>query len=156
MPFASAAITDLTVGDIDFSKVKQGENEFTFDLTDISGVLVLDGSNEITVTVTVPNNFESKTVSLSRSDIIINSPEGYTSTAVSLTKSHITLIGSADSIDKINKESIIASCDLSSQQGSTTASEGASLQTITFSVKDYNDVWVYGTYTVNVSTVKNQ
>ncbi len=151
----SAGITDLTVGDIDFSKVKQGENEFTFDLTDISGVLVLDGSNEITVTVTVPNNFESKTVSLSRSDIIINSPEGYTSTAVSLTKSHITLIGSADSIDKINKESIIASCDLSSQQGSATVSEGASLQTITFSVKDYNDVWVYGTYTVNVSTVKN-
>ena len=151
----SAGITDLTVGDIDFSKVKQGENEFTFDLTDISGVLVLDGSNEITVTVTVPNNFESKTVSLSRSDIIINSPEGYTSTAVSLTKSHITLIGSADSIDKIKKESIIASCDLSSQQGSATVSEGASLQTITFSVKDYNDVWVYGTYTVNVSTVKN-
>ncbi|MCI6244937.1 MAG: hypothetical protein MR619_03480, partial [Eubacterium sp.] len=67
-----------------------------------------------------------------------------------------TLIGSADSIDKIDKSNIIASCDLTSQQGSTAIKEGASLQTVTFSVKDYNDVWVYGTYTVNVSTVKNQ
>lgn len=152
----SAGITDLTIGDIDFSEVKQGKNEFTFDVTDISGVLVLDGTQEITVTVTVPNNYESKTVSISRGDIIINSPEGYTSTAVSLTKSNITLIGSADSIDKIDKSNIIASCDLTSQQGSTAIKEGASLQTVTFSVKDYNDVWVYGTYTVNVSTVKNQ
>ena len=52
----------LDIGDINFNEISPGKNEFTFDLTQLSGVVVLDGTDEVTVTVTVPDDYETRDI----------------------------------------------------------------------------------------------
>ena len=47
-------------------------------------------------------------------------------------------------------------CDLVAQDGTLASKEGTSSQPLTLSIKDYPEAWVYGSYTVNISTVKSE
>lgn len=149
----SAGITELVLGDIDFSTVKQGANEFVFDITNLNGIIVLDGTSEITVTVTVPDDYETKTISLSRNDVSLNTPDGYSSRLVSLSESRITVIGTADAIERIEKANLVVTCDLN-QAANGGISEGTKSYALNVSVKDASDVWVYGEYTASVNVSK--
>ncbi|MCD7872536.1 MAG: hypothetical protein LUG21_04425 [Clostridiales bacterium] len=149
----TAGITDLTLGDINFADVSPGENKFTFDVTNLNGILVLDGTTEVTVTINVPDDYETKTFSVSRGDIVLNTPDGYTANILSLSSYEITVAGSSDTINNISKSNIVLSCDLNPESGKT-VSTGTNTYAVNISVKDYSDAWVIGTYTAEIS-VKN-
>lgn len=139
----------LDIGDIDFSKIREGKNEFTFDLTQLSGVVVLDGTNEITVTVTVPEDYETRDIRVSASNVTISPPDGYSAQAVSLPDSTITVVGSASSLENISSSNLVLSCDL--KQNKSSINTGVSEYVLSVSVNDAPDVWVYGSYTVRVN-----
>lgn len=143
-------ITQLILGDIDFSKIKAGENEFTFDVTNLSGILVLDGTESITVKITVPEDFETRNIRVSINDISINAPDGYTASAVSLSSAEITVVGSSESLEAFSNANLVLSCDLKAQSDGT-LDTGVSEYRLSVSVKDSTDVWVYGNYTVKVN-----
>lgn len=149
----SAGITELVLGDIDFSEIRQGANEFVFDISNLNGIIVLDGTDEITVTVTIPEDYETKTVQISRGDITLNSPDGYTSRLVSISDNTITVIGTADAIEKLDKANLVITCDLN-QAVNNGISEGTKSYNLSVSVKDAPDVWIYGEYTASVNVSK--
>src|SRR5699024_6906159 len=91
----------LDLGDIDFSTIRSGENEFTFNLSNLNGVVVLDGTEEIIVTVTVPDNFETRDIRVSASDVTVNAPDGFTAQAVSLPDATITVVGSPEALENL-------------------------------------------------------
>lgn len=144
----------LDIGDIDFSTVSPGENEFEFDLSALSGVVVLDGTESITVTVTVPEDFETTDIRMSASDVSLTLPDGFSAQAVGLPDATITVVGSADSLSNISSSNLVLSCDL--RQTAGTLQNGTAEYTLSVSVTDAADVWVYGSYTVRVNVNTNE
>lgn len=143
----------LDIGEIDFSTISSGENEFVFNLSDISGIVVLDGTEQITVTVTVPDNFETKTIRVSSSDVTVSTPSGYSAQALSLPDSTITVVGPSESLQNITESNIVLTCDLMADGNDI--SEGTSEYPLSVSVADSPDVWIYGSYTVRVNVTSN-
>ena len=150
----SADSTTLTLGNIDFSTIRSGENEFVFDLSNLSGIVVLDGTTEITVTVTVPEDFETKEISVSAGDITVNAPDGYTASAVSLPDSTITVVGSPEDLENLTSSNLVLSCDL--RQSADTLTAGTSSYSLIVSVTDAPNVWVYGSYSVRVNVSESE
>ena len=143
----------LVIGEIDFSQVDTGKNEFTFKISEIGGVTALDGTEEIKVTVNVPKNFDTKTLIISRSNITSTAITGYNSRVVSLQKAQVTVIADKDEIDGITAENLVMSCDIIPEEG-TEVKTGTSAYPILFSVKNTKTAWVYGTYYANVEITK--
>lgn len=143
----------LNLGNIDFSTIRSGENEFVFDLSNLSGVVVLDGTTEITVTVTVPDDFETRDITVSANDVSVNAPDGYTASAVSLPDTTITVVGSPDDLENLTSSNLVLSCDL--RQSSDKLTAGTSSFTLSVSVTDAPNVWVYGSYSVRINVAES-
>lgn len=149
----SADTTSLPLGRIDFSKVNKGKNEFVFDVSKISGISVLDGTTEVVVTVTVPDNFESKTIDISRSDINLDAVDNYRVRILNLSSYHITLIGDKNELDKINKSNL--SLTIAPVDGGKFTMDSSECNLI-INIKDANKCWVYGQYTAKVRVSEKQ
>ena len=143
----------LVIGEIDFSQIGTGKNEFTFDIKDIGGVTALDGTTEIKVTVTVPDDFETKTLVISRNNITCTAVTGYKSRVVSLHKAQVTVIASSDEIDSVTADNLVMTCDINSADGSDIKT-GTSAYPIIFSVKNAKTAWVSGVYNANIEITK--
>lgn len=143
----SADTTSLSLGSIDFSKVKKGKNEFVFDVSKISGIAVLDGTTEVVVTVTVPESFETKTIDISRSDINLDAVDDFRVRILNLSSYHITLIGKKDELEKINKSNL--SLTIAPVDGGKFTTDSSDCNLI-ISIKDAENCWVYGQYTAKV------
>lgn len=149
----SSDTTSLSLGSIDFSKVAKGKNEFVFDVSKISGISVLDGTTEVVVTVTVPDNFETKTIDISRSDINLDAVDDYRVRILNLSSYHVTLIGRKDELDKINKSNL--SLTIAPVDGGKFTTDSSDCNLI-ISIKDANSSWVYGQYTAKVRVTEKQ
>lgn len=143
-----SSTTVLDIGDIDFCTVSPGENVFEFDLTTLSGVVVQDGTESITVTVTVSEDYETTDITVSASDVILTVPDGYTARVVGLPDSTITIVGSADELENITSSNLVLTCDV--RQSDDSVQTGTYEYTLSVSLADTTDSWVYGTYTVRV------
>lgn len=139
----------LDLGDIDFSTISSGENEFTFNLSNLNGVVVLDGTEEIIVTVTVPDNFETRDIRVSASDVTVNAPDVFTAQAVSLPDATITVVGSPEALENLTTANLVLSCDL--RRESDKLNEGTAEYALSVSVTDAPDVWIYGSYSVRIN-----
>ena len=138
----------LDIGDIDFSEVSAGENEFTFDLTQLSGVVVLDGTQSITVTVTMPEDYESREIAVAASAVTVTAPDGFSARALSISPSRITVFGPASQLDELTSDSILVSCDLRSSADD--AAIGTRDYDAAVSVSGASSCWVYGNYLATV------
>ncbi len=149
----SADTTSLSLGDIDFSKVNKGKNEFVFDVSKISGISVLDGTTQVVVTVTVPDNFESKTIDIARSDIKLDAVDDYNVRILNLSTYHITLIGDKNELEKIEKSNL--SLTIAPADGGKFTTDSSDCNLIV-NIKDANKCWVYGQYTGKVKVTEKQ
>ncbi len=146
----SAGFTTLPLGDISFYDINVGENKFTFKPGDIPGITVLDGTKNITVTVTVPDNYTSKTIAFSRSDIVLNAPEGYSASVSSASTNRLTIIGDEEILNDITLDNISLSCDLTPEEGEE-LEKGTGEYNISVVINDADGCWAYGTYTISVN-----
>lgn len=137
------SIDSLEIRTIDFSELKDGVNTFKVKASDITNAVVVDGTEEFTVTVTV-NGMDSKSIKVNSDISVINAPEDLKYELVKLDFSEITIVGPAGSIDEIKPEDIVLTADLSE-----ISSDDSGSVTVPVTVTD-NDIWLYGTYTATL------
>ncbi|MCD7796956.1 MAG: hypothetical protein LUG95_04955 [Clostridiales bacterium] len=143
-----ADIEEANIGNIDFSQLTVGENEFSFDVSNFESMVILDNISEITVTVTVPSDYSSQSVSVDKSAVTVtNLPDGYKAVVNSLSSSAVTVIGDETALSGIGLV-----VDLSSYKNNIT--DGANDYELTASVENSSSCWVYGNYTANVTITK--
>lgn len=136
-------ISGIEIASIDFSELHSGINTFNISVSDISGVVILDGTESFTVTVNV-RDMKSSTVEAPAIIEFNNLPSGASAELVSLEFTHITICGPSSSVDKFNKENIVLIADLENVDEN---SEGELTVPVTLSSKD---CWSYGSYVAKV------
>lgn len=151
----AAGIKAAELGEIKMSSLRVGENKFTFDTGQLDGITVLDDTDKVTVTVTVPSDYTSKDVDITASGVKLNNvPDGYTAKVVSLNADSVTVIGPEKAIDSVKSKNVIVSCDLTTKKGSTVQT-GNHQYKLAVVVSGVDGVWIYGTYTANVNITKS-
>lgn len=149
-----ANIEKAVVGSIDFSKLRVGDNEFTFNVESLEGFVILDNIKEIDVTVTVPSDYTEKTVSVNTGNVkVINVPDGYGTSVTGLSTGEVTVIGTEEELEKISSGEINLVVDLSNTDKDK-ISEGTSSYAVTSSVNNSDTCWIYGDCTANVRISK--
>lgn len=89
-----AGIVDANIGNIDFSQLKIGVNKFTFDVSTLESMVILDDVKEITATVYVPSTFKKNDISVDKSAVAVtNIPDGYEANVTAISKNEVTVIG---------------------------------------------------------------
>ena len=140
----SSSIKSATIGSISFSDLKTGINKFTFDVTDLEGITVIDEDvKTVDVTVSVDRDFTSKTVTINPSDIKITGvAKDKTATLSNVSSRRITVY--VPDADKDAKITLGVKCDMGNESESGT-------YPLTFTVKGSTSAWVYGDYTADVA-----
>ena len=140
-------LDSLTVATIDFAELQPGVNSFDIPVSSLTGVKVISDVQTIHVTVSVPN-CTTATQKLSESSVsFVNAPDGYEVGSIVSGIESVTLVGPYDSLRAVTAQDIVVTVDL------TDADADAAQQTFRaeVSLKDINDCWVSGSYTVTVA-----
>jgi len=133
----------LEIMSIDFSQLKEGVNTFKIKASDITNAVVVDGTEEFTVTVTV-TGMSSKTVKANQEVSFINAPEGVDCELIKLDFSDFKFIGPAESLENLNAENVVINVDLGEL-----SPDAAGNVIVPVTVSD-DDCWVFGNYTATV------
>lgn len=146
-----SALENVSVGTIDFTKVKPGKNVFVFKKDDFSTNLkVFDEVEEVTVTVDIFEAYK-KTVSVDKSNVsFTNVPENC---IVSLVDSYsliedVHVFGAKDAISSLDPDSVYAVVDMADYKGKT----GRDTVVAQITVQSAS-CWVYGTYNIPINVV---
>ena len=148
-----SGIKEANIGNIDFSKLNVGKNTIKFDVTTLEGIVILDDTKSITVTVTVPSSYKTKNITLNKANVTVaNVPDGYKANVVSVDAKTFTLVGKQADLnnDEIGVGMVV---DLSSYK-SEDISEGRDYYDITPNIENSSGCWVYGTYRAQIEIVK--
>ena len=142
----SADISKAVIGTVNFSRLNVGKNEFEFDITQLSGITLLDDSvTKIKATVTVPATYEKQSVGIKKEDVELVSPDkNLKYTVNSINSSKLTVISEKGA--SVDSTAVSLKCDLSKITESGTYEIDASV--------NGDDMWVYGRYTVNITVSK--
>lgn len=149
----SSDLKVLNLGNISFAELHTGKNEFEFETDKISGIKVLDGTEKIVVTVTVPDDYVTKDISIYRRDI---KPEldNYNVDITGISSNTIRIVANESVIDTIDKSSLVLS--LAPPDGEDTINEKTTVCKLSVSVNAQGNSWVIGTYTVNVNVTPKE
>lgn len=147
----SSDLKELNLGNISFTALNIGENIFTFDTSQLSGIKVLDGTDKITVTVTVPDNYSSKTIPVYRRDITPQLKD-YDVAITGISSNSVTVVADSSIIETIDKSSLTFSID--PIDGEEAITDKTTVCRLTISVS--GNAWVLGTNTVNVSVTPKE
>lgn len=148
-----SGIKEANIGNIDFSKLNVGKNTIKFDVTTLEGIVILDDTKSITVTVTVPSSFKTKNIALNKTNVAVaNVPDGYEANVVSVDAKTFTLVGRESDLnnDQIGVGMVV---DLSSYK-SEDITEGRDYYDITPNIENSTGCWVYGKYRAQIEIVK--
>lgn len=149
-----AKITKATIGSIDFSKLKAGENKFTFNVESLDGFVILDNIKEIEVTVNVPSDYTAKNVSVNSDNIkIINVPDGYNAEVIGINTGEVTVIGREDILEGITSANVSLVVDMSGVDADK-LKKGKNSYKITTALGNSDTCWIYGDYTADVNIAK--
>ena len=143
----------LTIGTLDFTKLKNESVSERFDITLPSGCKVVSGETSASVTMDL-NSYNATTVSAKVSNSI--DTNNYTTEMVSSGTVDVTICGPEDLINSISASDVTAVTDYSGLLDDAKAGKTMSL-TVPLKVtvgSDYSECWVYGTYTANVNVTK--
>lgn len=142
----------VTIGTLDFTKLKNEGNKEKFDISLPKGCKVISGETTATASIDL-NEFYSTTVNAKVSSKLDSSK--YTVEFPS-NNVEITVNGPQGLIDSISASDITAIADFTGLLDDVTTGSAVSLSVplkISLS-SDYAQCWVYGSYTVNVNVTK--
>lgn len=137
-------LTAFEIASIDFSKLKVGINTFVIKSSEITGAVVLDETEEFTVTVTVAD-MTSKTIAAPSNVSFVNVPGEMTAVLSTLNFNEITVVGPENSVKQISAENISITADLNNIDPSVKGNI-----TVPVNLAD-NDCWSYGEYTATIT-----
>ena len=125
-------------------------NKFTFSLSDIEEVKIVDSAENVNVTVNCYPMSKKKFSVQAANVTFLNIGEGHSASLVDKNISSVQLIGPSASLKSLDAETqLFAKIDLSG------ATEGIRDYKADIYIKDDNRCWVYGEYTVRVRISKN-
>lgn len=140
----------LIIGTIDFKTLTNKNNKFTFSLSDIEEVKIVDSAENVNVTVNCYPMSKKKFSVQAANVTFLNIGEGHSASLVDKNISGVQLIGPSASLKSLDAETqLFAKIDLSG------ATEGIRDYKADIYIKDDNRCWVYGEYTVRVRISKN-
>ena len=139
----SADISKAVIGTINFSKIGTGKNTFDFDVTNLKGITPLDENlSTITATVNVSSSYEYKSISIKRSDIVVEGlSEKESANVTNLSRYHITVVAPKDV--QTSSLELELKVDVSERKDDNK-------YPITVSVLNNDNVWVFSTYTATI------
>ena len=139
----SADISKAVIGTINFSKIGTGKNTFDFDVTNLKGITPLDENlSTITATVNVSSSYEYKSISIKRSDIVVEGlSEKESANVTNLSRYHITVV--APKVVQTSSLELELKVDVSERKDDNK-------YPITVSVLNNDNVWVFSTYTATI------
>ncbi len=139
----SAKITKADIGTIDFSKLDIGENTFSFEASNASGMAVIDDTVTITATVTVSDSYEKFRIPVSSGNVKLEGLGKDKKARVnSISQSYVTVIAPKDS--QIKRSNLVLKCDMSDKKESGTYD-------LQVSIVNDKTAWVYGSYSCSVT-----
>lgn len=138
---STADISNANIGTIYFGDLTVGSQEFDFDVTNLNGVSVLDGTKKITAKVTVSNSYSEHKVRINKDDIIIEGAQKGEKLAVSSIDSKtVTVLAPKNA--NINSSNLTLKCDVSKKAENNQ-------YPIEITVSN-SKAWVYGKYTATI------
>ena len=143
----------LNLGNISFAELNLGENTFEFEPDKLSGIKVLDGTEKITVTVKVPDDYATKDIFIYRRDVNPELPN-YNVDVTGISSNTIKVAADKNVLDTIDKSSLVLS--LAPMDGEDTINEKTKVCKLSISVNTQGNSWVIGTYTVNVNVTPKE
>lgn len=143
----------LNLGNISFAELNVGKNVFEFDTANLSGIKVLDGTEKITVTVTVPDDYAAKDIAVYRRDIKPDL-QNYNVNVTGISSNSVRVVANSSVIDSIDKSSLVLS--LAPMEGEDEINENTKVCRLSISVNANGNCWVIGTYTVNVNVTPKE
>ncbi|MDE5605611.1 MAG: hypothetical protein K2I73_08520 [Eubacterium sp.] len=149
----SAKMETLNLGNVSFADLNLGENVFEFDTGKISGIKVLDGTEKITVTITVPEDYATKYLEVYKRDI---HPEldDFNVEITGISTNSVKIAANKNIIDTIDKSSL--SFSLTPLDGTDTIDEKTKTCRLSIIVNSKSESWVIGNYTVNVNVTPKE
>ena len=139
----SADISKAVIGRINFSKIGTGKNTFDFDVTNLKGITVLDEElKTITATVNVSSSYEYKTISIRRSDVVVEGLSGSQKANVrNLSRYYITVVAP--------KKVSTSTLEIELKVDVSEKSEDNKYP-LSITVLNNDNVWVFSNYTATV------
>lgn len=140
----------LMIGTIDFKTLKNENNKFTFSLSDIDEVKILDDVTEVQVAVNCyPMDMEKFNVP-AENITFLNLGDEYSATLISKSIKNVKIVGPDEEILKLDEETqLFAKVDLSSVK------LGTNEYTADIYIQNNDTCWAYGQYTVKVNVTRN-
>lgn len=143
-------LKNISVGTVDFSDLDSGYNTFTFQASDITEYMIVDGSARFRVTVNLSGTI-SAAFSVPVQNIAVTAQkDGFHSTVLTQGIENIRVIGTAEEIAALTNEMLYAELDLSDAE----LAEGEQTVRARIVIKGSSKAWASGTYNVRIQTVK--
>lgn len=140
----------LIIGTVDFNTLKNENNKFTFSLSDIDEVKILDDVTQVQVAVNCYPMDMKKLKVPGENITLLNTGDEYTATLVSKSIKNVRIVGPAADIAALDEETqLFAKVDLTSHQ------VGTNEYTADIYIQNNDTCWVYGKYTVKVNVTRN-
>lgn len=145
----SANISSAVIGTISFTELNVGNNIFTFNVNNLSGIILNDDSiTTITATITVPSTYQAQSFDITANAVKIKSPSNkYSYTVKSLSANRLTVV--APKGEKIKKSDIQLTCDM-------TSVDSSGKYPVSVTIKRADNMWVYGEYTAEVEVTERR
>ncbi len=142
-------LTELVVGEIDFSAITPVKHVFTFDTVDIKNAKILDNTKKIEVTLQLPENISTSKVNVLKDNITIEGAAENSAYDIKIEGAGtVTVCANSNDIPDIKPEDIHGVINLTDVEVN---SAGRRLL-IRFTVMSSEDSWVSGTYYATVKT----
>ena len=146
-----SAIDDgiVSIGSLDFSKLKAQVHSLSYDITLPSGCKVISGESTASVSVNL-SAYTKGTVNCKITSKI--DTKNYTTEFATKTLA-VTVYGPEDLVDSLSASDVTAVADFTDMLDDVTSTNAVSLSVpleITLG-DDYKECWVYGTYSANVN-----
>lgn len=140
----------LIIGTIDFNSLKNVNNKFTFSLSEIDEVRILDDVTEVQVAVNC-YPMETKKMTVPAENItLLNTGREYTAKLVSKNIKNVQIVGPGKDISALDEAvQLFAKVDL------TNLKVGTNEYTADIYIQNNDTCWVYGKYTVKVNVTRN-
>lgn len=146
-------INSCVIGQIDFSKLNTGSNEFVFNVQNLESLVILDDITEITVTVDVPSDYTSASIPVTAENIkVSNLPDGYNFEVVSISDYNVISVGTSTALEAVSSKNV--SLTVNAKQLSDNINEGTLTLDITPSIEGAGNCWIYGDYTATIKIYK--
>ncbi|MBQ8539688.1 MAG: hypothetical protein IJ433_08560 [Ruminococcus sp.] len=149
------SITDnkVIIGKLDFSQLSNSSHTFNYGITLPSGCKNLSDSSSAKVDIDL-SGYETKKVTVSNFTAADANPDKY-NVVYNTTRLEVVVCGPSELVKNINSAQVIPQVDFTSKLDDIDK-ESVSLELpVTFKfTEDYQNCWVYGTYTVSVNVTK--